>query len=308
MIDCFYFPYTLKIQHSDRFRRGMLLKCHFKGGKIGYADCHPWVEAGDESLDFHLEKLKEGELTPLLEGAFRIAAIDAEARKNHLSLKPQEGVLKSHFLCTNLLELTEEKLLGVLKEGFTHIKLKLGRQLKQETAKLLELFSDSPLKIRLDFNSSLDRSTFEGFLEEVELLKSQIDFIEDPFFFNSASWSAIQEKGWTLAADRCLEEAIGNEKAARVLIWKPALFPSFSQTSQQVIVTTYVGHPLEQISAAYFASKIDLEGERVHGLLSHRLFALNPFSAFLNWKGPSFSFSGGEGFGFGAMLEGLAWK
>ena len=66
-------------------------------------------------------------------------------------------------------------------QGYTHVKLKVGRQIDAEGEAILKLFDQSPLKLRLDFNVALTPSSFDVFLENIERLKQQIDFIEDPF-------------------------------------------------------------------------------------------------------------------------------
>jgi O-succinylbenzoate synthase len=60
--------------------RGALLKFQWNSDQIGYADCFPWPELGDATLDEQLASLKKREVTSLLERSITFAKVDAEAR------------------------------------------------------------------------------------------------------------------------------------------------------------------------------------------------------------------------------------
>jgi O-succinylbenzoate synthase len=95
-----------------------------------------------------------------------------------------------------------------------------------------------------------------------------------------------------------------------VLIIKPArqMTEEWGRgTKQKRIVTSYVAHPLEQVSAAYVASQLDPEGVHMHGLLSHHVYESNCFSQQLNPQGPHFSVPAGCGWGFDQELKQVEW-
>lgn len=306
-----YSPYQLNFQRGSFARVGALLRINFNEDLVGYADCHPWPEVGDEPLKEQLHLVSQGKSSPLIDSALASAYLDAEARAQKRLLVDQKAVPRSHFLGFNLLKWTHQDSKSVQREGFTHLKFKVGKQLEEEIEQLLGLFKASSLKIRLDFNLCMTFESLTAFLKRIDLLQEKIDFIEDPFPFDPVKWEAIQKKGWSLACDREVSKAIGLSASARYLIIKPAM--TLKEEREQIakeqikIVTSYVGHPLEQISAAYVAAQLDPEKKQLHGLLSHRLFELTPFSKQLNWQGAEFKIPSGTGWGFDEELAALDW-
>jgi o-succinylbenzoate synthase len=311
-----YAPYELETIHalsvtsSAMKREGALLKVLFPSGIQGFADCHPWVELGDHPLKQQLEKLAVGELTALTCCALEYAALDAEYRSKGSSVFSNLTIPQSHFLVTNLFDWTPQHVLQVIQQGYAHVKLKMGRDLDREAECLHTLFLNTSLKLRLDFNESLAPQRFRYFLHRVEELKERIEFIEDPFPFDAAEWAAIQKEGWVLACDRQVQKGADLVESARVLIIKPALqsCETWQKWGYQTrIATSYLGHPLGQMAAAYVAAKVDPLGVFAHGLLSHHVYRLTVFSQHLNWKNPQFTLAPGRGFGFDKELSQLNW-
>lgn len=302
-------PHPLNALSKDFKRQGALLRLTFAPHVIGYADCHPWPELGDAPLQEQLERLLHQQMTPLTCCAVALAQVDAQARAQGKSLL-QHPIPASHFLVTHFLDWTPAHVHKVEQQGYTHIKLKMGRYPSEEAHHLLKLFASSFLKIRLDFNETLNQTTCWQFLRRIQELQFQIDFIEDPFPFDAQEWTKIQQEGWTLACDRQAHVACHHPEAARVLIVKPALHAIEewqSWTCQTRVVTSYMGHPLEQASAAYVASQLDGTHSCVHGLQSHHAYHPHAFSHALNWHGPQFSVPAGTGFGFDQELQQLEW-
>lgn len=307
----FYHDYQLKFRLHPEERRGALLKIEFEEGSVGFTDCHPWPEVGDLPLNEQINSMKKGNVTRLIECALEKAYEDAIARQKGIQLLKKMKVPSSHYLGFSVLDWTNNLANKILLEGFTHVKFKVGKKLDQEISQLVKEFCHSDLKVRLDFNNSVSAEEFIWFLQQIEPIKEKVDFIEDPFAFHLDSWSKIQQKGWKLACDREVSKAVGYPEAASYLIIKPALM-SKNEIQQKAegqtkIVTTYVAHPLEQMSAAYTAAQIDSTAQQMHGLLSHRLFATTPFSEKLNWYGPQFEAASGTGWGFDDELAQLSW-
>lgn len=295
--------------HTSKMRRqGALLKAVFASGKTGYADIHSWPELGD--LPF--SDLLKGDLsTPLVHFALKFAHLDAEARYNKESILDQLNIPHSHFLIHDILLYHFEDIEKIIHLGFENVKIKCGRHLENEAKQLLKLFSQNSLKIRLDFNETLTPVEFISFLTLIQPLQEKIEFIEDPFPFHYQKWAKIQEMGWALACDRQAGLACNQADAARYLIIKPAIqgYQAWmGDLSQIPIVTTYLGHPIGQMAAAYAASIIDPHSKNIHGLLSHHSYMPNLFSKQLNWKSPQFTVPKGIGFGFGQELEALHWR
>lgn len=311
-----YAPYELEANHSLSVtssalkREGVLLKVSFDSGIVGYADCHPWPEMGDLSLKQQIKKLAQGELTSLTRCALEFASLDAENRSQQKNVLMHQKIPSSHFLVTYIFDWTSQHVQQIIRQGYTHVKLKVGRCIDREVESMHALFLNTSLKLRLDFNESLTSEAFRHFLQRIQKLRDIIDFIEDPFPFDSCEWAAIQNEGWTLACDRQVQNACHQPESARVLVVKPALqcFEEWRQWIHQTrIVTSYLGHPLGQIAAAYVASQVDPSGSLVHGLLSHHAYQPTHFSQCLSWQNPRFLLPPGNGFGFDQELNQLEW-
>lgn len=302
--------HSLSVTSSVLKRVGALLKVTFDSGMIGYADCHAWPELGDLSVQQQLTYLAQGKYTPLTYCAMEFAALDAKSRSSGKSVFDQSHIPSSHFLVTDMFDWTPQHVQQVIQQGYTHVKLKVGRHFEREVESLHVLFLETSLKLRLDFNETLTLHSFRYFLQRMEKMKERIDFIEDPFPFHPQEWTAIQSEGWTLACDRQAHMASHQPEAAHILIIKPALQP-FKEWQQWIdqkrIVTSYLGHPLGQVAAAYVAAQIDPDCSLVHGLLSHHAYHPTAFSRHLNWTNPSFIPPPGVGFGFDYELERLNW-
>jgi O-succinylbenzoate synthase len=308
--------YTLEAGHSLNAassalkREGALLKVIFEPGLMGYADCHVWPELGDLPLKEQLKLLAQGQFTPITRCALEFAKVDAEARLEGKRVLANRPLPSSHFLISSFLDWTPEQVEHIMKQGYTHVKLKMGRYIELEIDCLHSLFLNSSLKLRLDFNETLTFSAFRHFLHRIQRLQDHIEFIEDPFPFQADEWASIQEEGWVLACDRQVLKACNLKESARVLVIKPAL-QSFCDwkkwVDQTCIVTSYLGHPLGQLAAAYASSQIDPSCSSVHGLLSHHVYQPTSFSWQLNWQSPKFMIPSGYGFGFDDDLENQEW-
>lgn len=302
--------HSLNAKSSDLKREGALIKVIFDSGMIGYADCFAWPELGDLPLAQQLDHLAQGYVTPLTRCTMEFAALDAKSRFIGRSVFENRKVPNSHFLVNDIFKLDAQHVEQLIQQGYTYVKLKMGRDLDREIECLETLFLDTSLKIRLDFNEILTSHSFHCFLKQMDKMQESIDFIEDPFPFHVQQWTAIQKEGWTLACDRQAQIASDHPEAASILIVKPALQP-FEEwqnwKNQKCIVTSYLGHPIGQIAAAYVALQMDPSCSLVHGLLSHHVYVPNPFSQQLNWKNSSFTVPPGKGFGFDDELERLEW-
>lgn len=301
---------SLSVASSGLIREGALLKIIFDSGRVGFADCHPWPEMGDLPLKEQLSRLAQGKFTPVTRCALELASLDAGYRSTGKSAFMHQNIPRSHFLVTNISHWGPQDVQQIIQQGYTHVKLKMGRNIDREVESIYSLFLNTSLQLRLDFNEILEVDAFHDFLQRIQTIKEQIDFIEDPFPFDESKWTAIQKEGWRLACDRQAKAACHRIEAARILIVKPAL-QSFEEWrkwgGQTLIVTSYLGHPLGQMAAAYVASQVDSSCSLVHGLLSHHAYQPTCFSQHLNWQNPSFFLPPGAGFGFDGELDQLEW-
>jgi o-succinylbenzoate synthase len=302
---------ALNCRSSLLVRRGALLRFDFGQGLIGYADCHPWEELGDMALDSQLIQLKQGVFSTQIQQSMCFAKLDAEARLKRCSLMRSDSLL-SHFLIPNLLDCSSDTIAQAEQVGYQIAKCKMGKDPKKEAAHLLQLSSNSHIKWRLDFNENLSVEQFEAVLHELKPIKGRIDFFEDPCPFQENVWESIQRNhDVSLACDRQVPLALGKPQAACVLILKPAIQPLFYLNlngTQRLVVTSYLDHPLGQLSAAYIAAKLDSKRKEIHGLLSHQVYEPNAFSIELSWNSPQFIHPIGTGFGYDALLSSLNWQ
>ncbi|MDB4734992.1 hypothetical protein OAF62_04645, partial [Akkermansiaceae bacterium] len=76
-------------------------------------------------------------------------------------------------------------------------------------------------------------------------------------------------------------------------------------SSQRVVVTSYLDHPIGQCFAAYEAGKSGIR--EICGLQSHGVFVANPFSEELGELSPAFRPPVEKGLGFSDLLGGMDW-
>ena len=196
----------------------------------GVADLHPWPELGDLPLSEQLAALAAGRPTRQAQASLAMAEADGLARRAGRSLF--EG-----------LEIPESHWPGVdPPPEFDTIKIK-G----------LQAYPDG-LRLRLDFNTAL---TSEQFLRIArELPRERVDFIEDPCAWDPGTWRALREEtGLRLALDLAGGPDAVLSDAWDVLVYKPATGAALPQTDRELVVTSYMDHPIGQLFAAWYAAR-----------------------------------------------------
>ena len=253
---------------GTRPREGALLRVG-----DGFADLHPWPELGDLPLDGQLALLARETPTPQTRASLRLARIDAEARGRGVSLFEGLTIPESHWPGNEP------------PAGFDTVKIK----------GVMDVPSD--VRVRIDFNALL---TAEEFLRLAATLpKAQIDFIEDPCPYDAATWRELREKtGLRLALDRF-------DGWADVLVHKPALTEVFPE-HEDVVVTSYMDHPVGQFGAAYVAATNRVNARC--GLFTHVLYEPVAFLERIESEGARLVPPGGTGLGFDDLLSALPWK
>lgn len=302
--------HTPNLVHS-----GALLQVTFDDGKVGYADCHPWPELGDLNLDLQLKFLAEGIPTQLVERSMSFASHDALMRSQGRHCLEGTEIPMSNALMTDIGLVDEKVVEGLLREGYQRLKLKMGKNLAVEESvliRILQALQGSKLLIRLDFNGSLNAAEFESFLMKMEPYLAQFDYFEDPCPFNLGIWKRLKKVyGIALAADRSAIRALGFPESTDYLVLKPAIedpmiYAEASTSGQTCIITSYMDHPLGQVSAAYAAATFT-GPLGICGLLTHKVYKDNPFSSLLRVNEGRLVLPAGTGFGFDDLLEALPW-
>lgn len=236
---------------------------------------HPWPELGDAPLDQQLALLARGDNTPLTRASLHWARVDAEARARGVSLFAGLEIPLSHWSGNEP------------PAGFDTVKIKGVMPVPEH------------VRIRIDFNARLSPDEFVRIADT--LPRERIDFIEDPCPYDAAVWQSLRERtGLRLALDRF-------EGEADVLVHKPALHTSFPSFDGEVVVTSYMDHPVGQFFAAYVAARRPPSATRRHGLFTHALYEPDAFIDRIRANGARLLPPEGTGIGFDDLLEDLPW-
>lgn len=240
----------------------------------GFADLHPWPELGDLPLEAQLAMLARGEMTAQVAASVRLARLDGDARARGVSLFEGLTIPESHWTGNDP------------PDGFDTVKTKGVLEVPEH------------VRIRIDFNATL---TAEEFLVVAETLpRERIDFIEDPCPYEAITWERLRAAtGLRLALDRMPGDA-------DVLVHKPALQSEFPVTDREIVVTSYMDHPIGQFGAAYVAATHRTSTRC--GLMTHVLYEPDAFIDRIERDGSRLLAPKGTGLGFDDLLENLPWK
>jgi len=285
-------------------------------GVFGYGCLHPWEELGDSSLNELVSQLKEGRISRQVKCALECADADRNARALGVSLFDGLEVPMSHATIVGGIDRVEL----AVAAGFDTVKLKMGRDELVNLRLLKEVHEVFPeLRIRLDFNGVSGAGAIEHLLREGgEVLRRQIDFIEDPFPLGDSAWDTLRDKyGVKFAVDRGISKADGEYDVSVV---KPAInemqkiCDAARTAGRNVVVTSYMDHPVGQCYAAYCAGKVNedylgLINKRC-GLMTHGLYEPTEFTERLGQISPewnSYMNNHATGLGFDDLLDALDW-
>ncbi len=273
-------------------RHGALLQIETVDG-IGYADLHPWPELGDEPLSRQLDLLRDGVTTRLSARSLALAAKDRAARARGVSAFAGLELPENHYALHSPVG-------AQAPAGFTHLKFKIGGDLRAERS-ALEEFRD--FRVRLDFNESLDAAAFREFIEGLEW----IEFAEDPIPWGG--WSDIRGL-CPLAFDRQSSFVEPSEALFDFWIAKPALQDAAESRAiarklgVRWLATSYLDHPVGQMTAALEAAGC----EEVCGLASHFSYEPTAYSEALRMNGSRLLAPEGTGIGFDSLLAREDWR
>lgn len=262
-----------------RTRHGALIRT-----ENGFADVHPWPELGDATIEEQLTRLARNETTPLTAASLRLAAIDAEARERGVALFKDVQIPESHWPGEDP------------PPAFDTIKIKwMGSAFGSQWGG----GASAAARLRIDINAQLTAEEFEALSKN--LPKHRIDFIEDPCPYDANTWRKLHDRtGLRLALDRTFAE-----EGVDVVVVKPAI-QQVPKTEKEIVITSYMDHPVGQLGAAYIAAK-HATSKRC-GLVTHVLYDSNAFSEQLSLDGMRLAAPQGTGIGFDDLLERQPWR
>ena len=284
---------------------GVLCKVQFAEG-VGYSAIHPWPELGDNGLEDQLSSLKDGKIDEQLKVVLNWAKTDAVLRSLNKNAFMGLKIPESHYFMTST---NTAELVGKEK-----CKIKVGRDAIAEAAKLTSIAREYPQLIwRLDANAKFSFAQARAFLRLLpDFLLEKIEFFEDPCPFNVDHWRDLSAQV-SVALDRefhVWESTLSSKQdlSIHTLVLKPEvqdvekLVEKYAMYFNQLVVTSYLGHPLGQRWAAYRAALLAQKYRvGVCGLNSQNAFLPNAFS-----EQPLDVV--GCGLGFDSLLSGLQWE
>jgi len=306
-----------------------------RDGVSGYGCLHPWEELGDSTIPELLEELKEGRISRQIRSMLDCVEIDREARAKGVSLFEGLEIPDSHATIVGGSERIEQ----AVEEGFTTVKLKAGRNTADEIQLVKDMHAAFPeLRWRFDFNGVLGAGQFEKFVHDLgDSVREQVDFLEDPVRLGDPSWETVRDRyAIKTAVDRGIAGASGEFD---VSIIKPAInnlernCDAAQLNGRNVVVTSYMDHPIGQCFAAYCAGVLNKKYlgliDPICGLMTHELYEPTAFSERLGKKTPKWQYgqpqdtrsrigqheqqksptnTQGIGLGFNDLLEELDWE
>ena len=325
----FYSPYSLKpvsplnAVSVGGERQGVLVKIQWPDGRIGYADLHPWPELGDQPLEEHLSLLREGKISTQVEQAIWFARRDAEMRKQKKNFFDAGLKVRNNFTVGDYASIKEGQLDQLKQEGFSILKVKIGRNLDAEM-EFLGRAAHKGFALRLDMNGIGSWQIFEKIMTGLDPKTFAFtEYVEDPFPYDEDGW--IEANSLVkIALDNQYDKVVwdseklqnAKNKPFDVIVLKPAkqdvdtVIELCKERGLQTTVTSYMGHPVGMMHALAVAMEIKkAHGPMVldPGCLTHRLYHMESFAAEIPFHGPFISKVQGHGIGFDSLLEMQSW-
>ncbi|MGE0634669.1 MAG: hypothetical protein AB7O96_19810 [Pseudobdellovibrionaceae bacterium] len=319
-----FFRYELQPRYlpgatPPRPREGALIKVEWPiQNVIGVADCHPWVEFGDAPLHVQLEKLAKGHMTPIMEQTVWLAKRDGLARAKKNNLVQHNPRIRNHAIVMNPFKIQEGEFAAWRALGYSHLKIKLGIDLKREIDWLNNIGKVQAFRLRLDFNSKLNWDTFEKFSSSIDpTVRTKIEFVEDPMPYVYEEWDRAKSL-LPLAVDMESKNVDwdSNKFPFQFMVMKPAVqdvqtvVDRATRARKPLIVTSYMDHPVGQLHALSIAGDLRRQYPNLIldcGLMTQHLYLDTPFTPFFKIQGPYIMGVDGTGIGYDNLLASLPW-
>lgn len=239
-------PYSLKLRHSQKMRKGFLLRLE-KEGRIGWGEIAPlegWSQeplesAYQQTLNFLASTIPEDALYPSVH-----FGIDCALRH---CMHPEEWAACEIPLCGLLFGSIDAILKDaeeMQRQGIQTVKVKIASLHAAEAISLIRTLSKM-FRIRLDLNQQWERQKLWKFLEA--FTPESFEYIEEPV----AEWQELFSFPFPFA----LDESLSSLKDLNVLKEFPSLktlilHPTFLGGLQRIASWKELGLPIS-LSGAY---------------------------------------------------------
>ncbi|MEM7699341.1 MAG: enolase C-terminal domain-like protein [Verrucomicrobiota bacterium] len=321
MSDRYYWPYTLRsagalnAKSQRREHQGFLIRI-----EDGVGCVHPWPELGDAPVESQLEAWRTGRQIPLLTSALACAKLDGEARRAGRSLLTGSDAPvqpRNHRLV-----LPEDDPDQCFEEGYRAGKWKIGREDPVQFSDRVRPWVERGFRLRLDANETFSVKEFLRWWDALDpSVRDAVDWVEDPVPISRWRAVRLRRAGVSVAVDRTVAR---HYRVADVAVYKPALDDSpfdaglntkllgWAQSRRkQIVVTSYMDHPIGQLWASYAAASLaalDSDCVDLCGLLTQHCFETCAFSEQLDASETRLVPPAGTGLGFDELLDSLSWK
>lgn len=305
---------------EGKVRSGALLKIQWPDQKIGYADLHPWPELGDAELEAQLTAIAKGRLSHLVEQSIWLARKDAVIRAQGKNAFQGLAKVKNHFLITDFTRVEDLTIEEIKKQGFTTVKVKVGRSLEEEAKWIEKFLRMHQLGVRLDFNSKATPASFERFVSSINpALRPRIEYAEDPFPYDPETWGAANQLV-PLALDQEYDHVHWDKLKAplpfKVVVIKPArqdmkkAVDHANKFGLKMVITSALDHPVGIAHALLCAGELKkfYPNQLLDcGCLSQRSYKANDFSTSMIVQGSYLVEIPGTGIGFDHLFDKTVW-
>ena len=302
-------------------REGALLKIAWPNGNIGFADLLPWPSRGDQELIVHIEQIKKGMISSLLEQSIYFAKRDAVWRSENKSAYVGTKRSKNSFYINNLVKLRESDLAFRKQEGYSTLLLEMGNNvLTEETEVLNRILKQTDFLVRIQFATKINLQIFTQLFSSIDIkFRRKIEFVIEPFPFDFAQWTEASKLA-KLAIDESLEKVIGSNqdlsKSFQVILLRPSRLDLSKglqfciKQNLKLVIASSVDHPVGIGHAIVSAS--ELQYTYPHMVLDsiclhHHVYKTGPYQLKMHTQGPFIVGVDGKGVGFDNLLSLESW-
>ena len=225
-------PLTINGKTIDQ-RSGVIIFLTDTNGFVGCGETAPLPGLHKESLSGAISQLKSlkkiipGQLNDL----FSSVRLGIEMAMFNLQ-RQTDNILATKTVDINALVMADDDVNSLLSQGYSTIKIKVGRASIEEDIEMLRMIG-SKVRLRLDANRSWSLAEAITFCREIG--PAPIEYIEEPLK-NIADLAAfVEATNMPVALDETIvEQGINNLKYVDAFVLKPSLVGGFDKTTELI--------------------------------------------------------------------------